>query len=60
MKNEEVMSAIQAIKAAVSQLESAVNMEESNEGEAEDGEYEMSSDFENVAKKKMLMKKMME
>lgn len=63
-----MMDAINSLKQAVSAIEKNYTMQEGtglgeqdgNIGQAEDGEQEYSKDFENVAKKKMLIKKMME
>ena len=63
-----MMDAINSLKAAVSAIEKQYTMmegtglgeQDGNIGQAEDGEQDYSDDFENVAKKKMLMKKMME
>ena len=63
-----MMQAINSMKAALSEIEKEYTMQQGtglgeqdgNIGQALDGEQGYSSDFENVAKKKMLMKKMME
>lgn len=63
-----MMAAINSLKQAVSAIEKSYTMmegtglgeQDGNIGQAEDGEQGYSNDFENVAKKKMLMKKMME
>lgn len=63
-----MMQAINSIKAALSEIEKEYTMQEGtglgdqdgNMGQAIDGEQDYSDDFKNVAKKKMLMKKMME
>lgn len=62
------MNALNNLKMAVSAIEKEYTMmegtglgeQDGNIGQAEDGEQGYSNDFENVAKKKMLMKKMME
>lgn len=62
------MNALNNLKIAVSAIEKEYTMmegtglgeQDGNIGQAEDGEQGYSKDFENVAKKKMLMKKMME
>lgn len=63
-----MMQAINSMKAALSEIEKQYTMQEGtglgdqdgNMGQAVDGEQDYSDDFDNVAKKKMLMKKMME
>lgn len=63
-----MMDAINSLKQAVSAIEKQYTMQEGtglgeqdgNMGQAEDGEQGYSDDFENIAKKKMLIKKMME
>lgn len=63
-----MMQAINSMKAALSEIEKQYTMQEGtglgeqdgNIGQAVDGEQEFSDDFENVAKKKMLKKMMME
>jgi len=63
-----MMDAINSLKAAVSAIEKQYTMQEGtglgeqdgNIGQAVDGEQGYSDDFENVAKKKLLIKKMME
>lgn len=63
-----MMQAINSMKAALSEIEKEYTMQQGtglgeqdgNIGQALDGEQGYSDDFENVAKKKMLMKKMME
>lgn len=66
-EKNEFMNAINSLKQAVSAIEKEYTMmqgtrtgeQDGNISDGVDGEVEYS-DFENVAKKKMLMKKMME
>lgn len=66
-EKNQFMNAINSLKQAVSAIEKEYTMmqgtrtgeQDGNIGETVDGEQDYSS-FENVAKKKMLMKKMME
>lgn len=67
-EKNQFMDAINSLKQAVSAIEkeytmmqgTRVGQQDGNIGQAVDGEQGYSDDFENVAKKKMLMKKMME
>ena len=67
-EKNQFMDAINSLKQAVSAIEKEYTMmqgtrigqQDGNIGQAVDGEQGYSDDFENVAKKKMLMKKMME
>ena len=67
-EKNQFMDAINSLKQAVSAIEkeytmmqgTRVGQQDGNIGQAVDGEQGCSDDFENVAKKKMLMKKMME
>lgn len=67
-EKNEFMDAINDLKQAVSAIEKKYTMQQGtrtgeqdgNIGETVNGEQGYSDDFENVAKKKMLMKKMME
>jgi hypothetical protein len=67
-EKNQFMNAINSLKQAVSAIEkeytmmqgTRVGQQDGNIGQAVDGEQGYSDDFENVAKKKMLMKKMME
>lgn len=67
-EKNQMMDAINSLKQAVSAIEKEYTMmqgtgmgeQDGNMGQAIDGVQGYSDDFENVAKKKMLMKKMME
>ena len=67
-EKNEFMDAINDLKQAVSAIEkkylaalcTRTGEQDGNIGETVNGEQGYSDDFENVAKKKMLMKKMME
>ncbi len=67
-EKNEFMDAINSLKQAVSAIEKEYTMmkgnrtgeQDGNISDGADGEVEYSEDFENVAKKKMLKKMMME
>lgn len=58
---EELKQAVSAIQKKITMMEgNRTGQQDGNIGNAIQGEESYSNDFENVAKKKMLLKKMME